>query len=222
MDDDKFDGLARKLATTHSRRALGRLGFIALIGGTLGAIKETVTAAPKGPKCYTNGHHCTNGKQCCSGICTNRICVAPPPTRTPTNTATNTPTNTPVNTATNTPTDTPTNTPTDTPTDTPTNTPTDTPTGTPSDTPTNTPTDTPTNTPTDTPTNTPTDTPTNTPTNTPTDTPTNTPTDTPTNTPTCAPTGAPCDFGFPGACCSLTCEAASLTNCPPGVDPCCA
>jgi uncharacterized delta-60 repeat protein len=118
----------------------------------------------------------------------------PPPTLTPTPTATDTATPTPSNTPTNTPT--PSNTPTDTPT--PSNTPTNTPTpsNTPTDTPTpsNTPTNTPTssNTPTDTPTpsNTPTDTPT--PSNTPTDTPTssNTPTDTPTpsNTPTDTPT----------------------------------
>ena len=129
--------------------------------------------------------------------------TTPPPTNTPTATATNTPlpTDTPTATPTFTPTATNTPLPTDTPTSTPTFTPTATntplPTDTPTSTPTNTPlpTDTPTATPTDTPapTNTPTATPTHTATNTPilTDTPTATPTDTPTATNTLVPTNTP-------------------------------
>ncbi len=123
---------------------------------------------------------------------TNANCTTPPPTNTPTYTATrtNTPTLTPTNTNTVTSTPTRTNTMTSTFTNTFTPTPTNTPTPTP--TRTNTPTLTPTNTFTATPTNTwtPTPTRTNTPTNTFTPTPTHTPTATPTktNTPTSTPT----------------------------------
>lgn len=90
MDDERFDNLSRKLASPRSRReVLGLLG--AAVAGLLTA--RVTDAAPKEDnpgggkpvqdkpsKCYGGGSHCTNGKQCCSGVCTNRQCepeVAP-------------------------------------------------------------------------------------------------------------------------------------------------
>lgn len=81
MDGKRFDDLSRRFATRQSRR-----GFLALIGvATTGALTRLETdAAPKKEKpkkekptkCYGEGSHCTNGKQCCSGTCTNRQCAA--------------------------------------------------------------------------------------------------------------------------------------------------
>lgn len=76
MDSDRFDDLSRTLATRRSRRAV-----LGTIGATLAGLVagQAASAAPKKAKpskCYGGGSHCTNGKQCCSGICSNRQCVA--------------------------------------------------------------------------------------------------------------------------------------------------
>ena len=184
MDGNRFDDLARFIATPQTRRRALRTLLVAAGGGALAALglagpsHNRSDAAPIG--CKAAGKICTKPGQCCPGlVCAGGTCVAPTrtPTNTPTRTATptRTPTNTPTNTATNTPTVTPTNTPTNTPIP-----------------------------PTDTPTNTPTDTPTNTPTNTPVP-PTDTPTNTPTNTPVpliqiCTPSCPTCQTCIAGAC----------------------
>ena len=76
MDGKRFDELSRRFATRQSRRR-----FFGLIGAAAaGALThQTAGAAPKEDKptkCYGEGSHCTNGKQCCSSICTNRQCAA--------------------------------------------------------------------------------------------------------------------------------------------------
>ncbi len=77
MDDQRFDAITKALATGTSRRAvIRRLG--AAFGGALGLGAAGGLAAPKGDKptkCYGGGSQCTNGKQCCSGTCTNRQCT---------------------------------------------------------------------------------------------------------------------------------------------------
>ena len=76
MDGKRFDELSRRFAARQTRRSvLGLIGAAA--AGTL--IRETADAAPKDEKptkCYGEGSHCTNGKQCCSNTCTNRQCTA--------------------------------------------------------------------------------------------------------------------------------------------------
>jgi hypothetical protein len=78
VDHDRFDQLTRVLATPSSRRtALRRIAALAA-GGLLAGRGMTTIAAPKADKptkCYGAGSHCTNGKQCCSGVCTNRQCA---------------------------------------------------------------------------------------------------------------------------------------------------
>jgi hypothetical protein len=79
MDGKRFDALARQLAAPRSRRSV--LGLLAgLATGAAG--RNAVGAAPKDDKpskCYGEGSSCTNAKQCCSDICTNRRCAAPVP-----------------------------------------------------------------------------------------------------------------------------------------------
>ena len=76
MDSDRFDELSRALATRRSRRAvLGAIGA-ALAGLVTGQAASAAPKKAKPSKCYGGGSHCTNGKQCCSGICSNRQCVA--------------------------------------------------------------------------------------------------------------------------------------------------
>ncbi len=80
MDGKRFDELSRRFATRQSRRR-----FFGLIGAAAaGALThQTADAAPKEDKpekCYGEGSSCTNAKQCCSGICTNRQCAAEIPT----------------------------------------------------------------------------------------------------------------------------------------------
>jgi hypothetical protein len=79
MDGQRFDELSRRLATRQSRR-----GVLGLIGAAAAVLtQQTAGAAPKGDnptKCYGEGSHCTNGKQCCSNTCTNRQCEAAVPT----------------------------------------------------------------------------------------------------------------------------------------------
>lgn len=83
MDQERFDQITRALAAGTSRRAmLRRLGGV--LGGVLGLGASGSLAAPpasKPSKCYGGGSSCTNGKQCCSGTCTNRQCAPEvPPT----------------------------------------------------------------------------------------------------------------------------------------------
>jgi hypothetical protein len=80
MDGKRFDDLSRRLASRQSRRH-----FFGLIGAAAASAlaRQTVGAAPKDDKptkCYGEGSQCTNGKQCCSSICTNRQCAADVPT----------------------------------------------------------------------------------------------------------------------------------------------
>lgn len=75
MDGKRFDDVTRALATPRSRR--GVLGMLGAALATLVAGRST-DAAPKQDKpskCYGGGSLCTNGKQCCSGVCTNRECA---------------------------------------------------------------------------------------------------------------------------------------------------
>ena len=76
MDDKHFDDFTRALATTRTRR--GFLGTLAASVATAftGARGSAAPKADKPSKCYGGGSKCTNGKQCCSGTCTNRQCVA--------------------------------------------------------------------------------------------------------------------------------------------------
>ncbi len=76
MDDRRFDDMTRALATSRSRR--GFLGTIAasVAAAFTGAHAAAKPKADKPSKCYGGGSRCTNGKQCCSGTCTNRQCAA--------------------------------------------------------------------------------------------------------------------------------------------------
>lgn len=80
MDGKRFDELSRRFATRQSRRR-----FFGVIGAAAASAltHQTSGAAPKEDKpakCYGEGSSCTNAKQCCSGICTNRQCAAEIPT----------------------------------------------------------------------------------------------------------------------------------------------
>lgn len=75
MDGKRFDDWSRKLATPRSRRGvLGLLGA-AVAGILTGTAAGAAPSADKPSKCYGGGSSCTNGKQCCSGTCTNRRCA---------------------------------------------------------------------------------------------------------------------------------------------------
>ena len=72
MDHDRFDDLTRALATTRSRRQFLKTlaggatgGLLALLG--VGAAAADDTCKPVGKKCNKDG-------QCCSGLCTDRVC----------------------------------------------------------------------------------------------------------------------------------------------------
>jgi hypothetical protein len=82
------DLVAALVADRHvDHIALRRIAALAA-GGLLAGRAASSGAAPKEnkpTKCYGGGSHCTNGKQCCSGVCTNRQCagdgtVCTPPT----------------------------------------------------------------------------------------------------------------------------------------------
>src|SRR4051794_8877408 len=79
MDHDRFDSLTRVFGSGRSRRGVlkGLTGMA--VGGLLAAvgIGEAGAAPPTGKpsKCYGDHSSCTNGKQCCSGTCTNRTCA---------------------------------------------------------------------------------------------------------------------------------------------------
>jgi hypothetical protein len=80
MDDKRFDLLTKSLSSGVSRRnvlrALAALGTAALGAQRAGAEPGN----GKGPKkCYGAGSQCTNAKQCCSEICTNRQCAPETP-----------------------------------------------------------------------------------------------------------------------------------------------
>ena len=81
MDGKRFDELSRRFAIRQTRRSvLGLIGAAAasaLTHQTAGAApKADKPKADKPKKCYGEGSHCTNGKQCCSSVCTNRQCTA--------------------------------------------------------------------------------------------------------------------------------------------------
>lgn len=74
MDSDRFDELSKEFARPRSRRETLGLFGAAVAGLVFG---KSATAAPKADKpskCYGGNSSCTNAKQCCSGICTNRRC----------------------------------------------------------------------------------------------------------------------------------------------------
>jgi hypothetical protein len=81
MDDNRFDSLTRALGSGRSRRGvLKTLGAAALGAIGLTTVGEAAAAPPaskpsKPSKCYGDHSSCTNGKQCCSGTCTNRTCA---------------------------------------------------------------------------------------------------------------------------------------------------
>jgi hypothetical protein len=77
MDGRRFDEITRVLVAPRSRRSLLR-GLVAAMGAAV-ANRGSAEGAPKAPKCYGTGSRCTNGKQCCSGVCTNRQCAADAP-----------------------------------------------------------------------------------------------------------------------------------------------
>lgn len=74
MDNDRFDDLSRKIAQPRTRRESLKILGAAVAGLVFGRSAEAAPKADKPSKCYGGGSHCTNGKQCCSGICTNRQC----------------------------------------------------------------------------------------------------------------------------------------------------
>jgi hypothetical protein len=74
MDGERFDRFSRQLVTPRSRRQL--MGMLLAAAAGLFST-EAAGAAPKAgkpSKCYGDGSRCTNGKQCCSGVCANRQC----------------------------------------------------------------------------------------------------------------------------------------------------
>ena len=79
MDQERFDELAKTLASGQSRRGFLKGVTGTAIGGLLASVGlgKAVAAPPAGKpsKCYGENSRCTNGKQCCSGTCTNRTCA---------------------------------------------------------------------------------------------------------------------------------------------------
>jgi hypothetical protein len=77
MEDKRFDLLTKSLSSGISRRSLLRSLAAAVGVAAVGA--EVTSAAPGGVngtrKCYGSGSLCTNAKQCCSGMCINRVCA---------------------------------------------------------------------------------------------------------------------------------------------------
>jgi len=76
MDDKRFDLLAKSISSGRSRRSLLR-SLAAAFGVAALGIDQASAAPPAGKptKCYGEHSRCTNAKQCCSGICTNRTCA---------------------------------------------------------------------------------------------------------------------------------------------------
>jgi hypothetical protein len=78
MDQERFDQLTRTLATGKSRRSVLKGLTGTAVGGLLAAVgmgEAVAKPAGKPSKCYGENSSCTNGKQCCSGTCTNRTCA---------------------------------------------------------------------------------------------------------------------------------------------------
>ncbi len=79
MDQERFDRITRTLASRQSRRSLLKALTGTAVSGALAAVGiGGAVAAPKADKpskCYGDNSLCTNAKQCCSGICTNRACA---------------------------------------------------------------------------------------------------------------------------------------------------
>lgn len=74
MDSDRFDELSKQFARPRSRRETLGLFGAAVAGLIFGKSAEAAPRTDKPSKCYGGGSSCTNAKQCCSGICTNRRC----------------------------------------------------------------------------------------------------------------------------------------------------
>lgn len=78
MDARVLDDIARRLATSASRRGVvlmsvrGLTGLAALLAPTLGAQAETVTALRK--TCRGTGEVCRRDRQCCSSRCLGHRC----------------------------------------------------------------------------------------------------------------------------------------------------
>src|SRR5436309_2755964 len=82
MEPSRFDNLTKALATSTSRRqALKAVG--ATLGGALGLSRIGIAFADQ---CKPLGAKCFKRQQCCSGICSNGMCVAPTTTTTTTTT----------------------------------------------------------------------------------------------------------------------------------------
>lgn len=78
MDQERFDQLTKTLGSGKSRRGFLKGLTGTALGGVLAAVGLGAAAAPpagKPTKCYGDHSSCTNGKQCCSGTCTNRTCA---------------------------------------------------------------------------------------------------------------------------------------------------
>ncbi len=76
MDDKQFDLLTKSLSAGVSRRSLLRSLAAGLGIAAIGAERTIAAPGVNGKKkCYGAGSQCTNGKQCCSSTCTNRVCT---------------------------------------------------------------------------------------------------------------------------------------------------
>ena len=78
MDEQRFDDLSKKLATSVSRRqAVKILGATA--AGGLGALFGARGAfAHHHAQCRDTGANCRSNAECCSGVCVNFHCACPP------------------------------------------------------------------------------------------------------------------------------------------------
>ena len=78
MDQDRFDDLARTLASTTSRRTVLK----SLAGGAAGGLLALLgvgEAAADPAGCKRNGQKWKEPSQCCSGTCANGTCVVATP-----------------------------------------------------------------------------------------------------------------------------------------------
>jgi hypothetical protein len=77
MDDQRFDELSKKLATSVSRRQAIRIMGTTAVGG-LGALFGARGAfAHHNANCRNPGDNCRSNAECCSGICTEFHCACP-------------------------------------------------------------------------------------------------------------------------------------------------
>ncbi len=77
MNQDRFDDLARTLASTTSRRTVLKTLAGSAAGGLLALLGVGDTAATPGG-CKASGKKCKEHDQCCSGDCVNGTCAACP------------------------------------------------------------------------------------------------------------------------------------------------